>query len=475
MTQDVIVLTPTMPDTRALLAALYAGGPDLRVDSTAEGAVVRLCAPDGRHLVTVEVPLLLQVPGEISRLFGGTLPEETPAWWTEVRATAAVEEAQRLAESVAGRLTTALGGHRWPPGADRTDVVPVAATGPDGGGAPGGLHPANIDVLTDRAAVVFQERPVIAATTWFSDLMRSAIRSSHEVQVVTPPRTRLTLPARALLTSLPARWVVRDLEGGYYDGLTGAVLRWHDGLFAPTPADDGGFRLADAFTSPDTPGTDGEQQLILTVRTTHPATGELLLGGALEACWQAFTGSPPTGWSTAEPVNLPWSPRQLTELARTRARRSVPTWLVAVGTSDRPALATVRVTHTGAGVEEHITLAIGYPADRPPCLDSLREVAEKLTTRHCLTSMLAHLRRARADLTVPPHLEQPPIPLSFTLGSDVVNTIGRARAQSSPGTPPALIGSAARPGLYYALGDGRDPAALHRLKQLHGHLDIAMS
>ncbi|MEU0723475.1 DUF6177 family protein [Streptomyces sp. NPDC006140] len=471
MTQDIIALTPKMPDTRTLLAALYAGGPDLRVDRAFEGAAVRLNAPDGRPLVTVEVPLFVQVPGEVSRLFAGRVPEEAPVWWTEVRATTAVPEAQRLAASVAGRLTAVLGGTTWPSIAGHTGVVPVSSAECEEGGA---AHPAGddgplaVDVLTDRAAVVFQDRPVIAATTWFSDLLRSAVASDRELQVVTPPRTRLTLPTRTLLTGLPARWVVRDSAGGYYDGLTGAVLHWHEGRFAPVPAETGGFPLAGAFTSPPATGTRGEQQLILTLRTTHPATDQLLLGDALEACWQTLTGAPPAGWSTAEPVNLPWSARQLTELARTRAQKSAPTWLIAVGTPDRPALATVRVAHTSAGVEEHITLTLGYAAGQHPPIDSLPELAETLATRHHLTSMLTHLRPARADLTAPPHHEPLPVPLSFTLGPDAVHTIGPTHARSLPGTRPVLLGPAARPAMHYTLsaGDGTAPAAWHHLEQL---------
>ncbi|MFD5131560.1 DUF6177 family protein [Streptomyces olindensis] len=471
MTQEVAAFTPTLPDPRTLLAALYAGGPDLRVVSASEGAAVQLHTPDGRPLLTVEVPLFLQVPGEVTRLFGADVPVEAPVWWTEVRATAAVEEAEQLAGSVAGRLASVLGGTTWPRRAAHTDVV--AIPGEDGAG-PGRPHPLGADLLTDHAAVVFQDRPVVAATTWLTNLLQKLTGSGRELQIVTPHSVRLTLPTRALLTGLPARWVVRAPEGGYYDGLSGAVLHWHEGRFAPAPAEDGGFQLADTFTSTPAAHTDGEQQLILTVRTTHPATEQLLLGGALEACWQSLTGDPPAGWSTAEPVNLPWSPRQLTELARSRARRSAPTWLTAVGAPDRPAIATLRVTHTRAGVEEHITLALGYAAGEHPPVDSLPELAETLATRHHLTSMLTHLRAARADLTTVPHHEPPPVPLSFTLGPDAVTAIGRAHGHSVPGTPPTALGPAARPALHYTLGDGTVPGALHRLAQLNEHLAGAM-
>ncbi|WP_369369000.1 DUF6177 family protein [Streptomyces sp. CG4] len=253
----------------------------------------------------------------------------------------------------------------------------------------------------------------------------------------------------------------------YYDGLTGAVLHWHEGRFTPAPTADGRASVADAFEAH--PATQGEQQLHLSIRTTHPADDNLLLGGALEATWQALTGAPPAGWSTAEPVNLPWSPRQLTELARTRAEKSAPTWLVAVGAPDRPAIATCRVIRTPAGVEEQITLAFGYTAGRAP-LHALAELAETLATRHRLTSMLTYLRTARADPTIPPHHEAPLVPLSFTLGCDAVRLVGPTVAESGPDVCPIRLGPASRPALHYPLGDGTDLTSWQRLKQLNDHL-----
>ncbi|GEC09778.1 hypothetical protein SSP24_74330 [Streptomyces spinoverrucosus] len=463
MTHDVVALTPKAPDNQTLLAGLYAGGPSLRVDSVSEGAAIQLHTSDGVPLLTVEVPILIQVPGEVSRLFGEGVRAEAPMWWTEVRATTAVKAAGQLAGSVAGRLTAVLGGTTWPPTAAHTEVVTVSS---QGGEPPAPGHRPGVDILTDRAAVVFQDRPTVAATTSLTDLLQSTVASGRELQIVTPPSTHLTLPARTLLTGLPARWVVRDTEGCFYDGLTGVVLHWHDGHFTPTATTDNGARLADSFTAP-APDTKGERQLLLTIRTTHPADENLLLGGALEACWQILTGTPPAGWSTAEPVNLPWSARQLTELARTHAQKATPTWLVAVGAPDRPAITAFRITHTPAGVEEHITLAVGYPAGQTPPLGVLPELAETLATRHRLTSMLTHLRLARADLTTPPHHEPPPIPVSFTLGPDAVQSLGHTVAESAPGIRPRRLGATARPALHYPLGDGADPAAWQLLKRLN--------
>ncbi|MFP1628984.1 DUF6177 family protein [Streptomyces sp. 5K101] len=272
------------------------------------------------------------------------------------------------------------------------------------------------------------------------------------------------------MTNVPARWIIHNPGSGYYDGLTGAVLHWHEGRFTPVPATDGDgdAPIADAFhTGAD---TQDERQLHVSIRTTHPATDDLLLGDALETAWRTLTGAPPAGWATAEPVTLPWSPRQLTELARTRAQNAAPTWLVAVGTPNRPAIAICRITRTPAGVEEHITLAIGHPRDQTPRLDALPTLAESLATRHNLTSMLTYLRPARADLTTPPHHEPPPVPLSFTLGPDAAHATGHTHAESVQHPRPTRLGPAARPALHYTLGEGTDPIAWQHLHHLNSRL-----
>lgn len=458
MTKDVIALTPKMPDLPTLLAGLYAGGPDLGVNTTADGAVVQLCAPDGRPLVSVEAPILVQVPGETTRLLGHPVGEG-PVWWTEARASTAVAEAGRLAGSFAGRLATVLGGTVWPPEAATTDVVPVT-TDVSAIPVPATSTPA-VDVLTDSTAVVIQDRPLVAMTSWLSDALRTTTAADRALQIVTPPTARLTLPTRTALHGLPNRWVVQDPEHGYYDGLSGAVLHWKNGTFTPVRDESGTARIAEAFTATDS----GDRQLILTLRTRHPADADLVLGRALETVFQHLTGTPPAGWSTAEPVNLPWSTRQLTDLARARAPQ--PTWLIAVGHPDRPALATLRVLRTPAGVEEAITLALGYGGDETPPLETVEGLAAELDAEHGLVTLLTALRSARRDLTVSPSFEAPPIPTAFTLGSEQAATIGRAQADRPlPGPIPVRLGRA----LHYTLGDGTDPEAWTTFQRLTQHL-----
>ncbi|MEU1001721.1 DUF6177 family protein [Streptomyces tibetensis] len=463
MTKDVIALTPKMPDLPTLLAGLYAGGPDLGLNTTADGAVVQLCAPDGRPLVSVETPILIQVPGEATRLLEHAV-EDGPVWWTEARASTAVAEAERLAGSFAGRLATVLGGTVWPPEAASTEVVPLTT---DISAIPATATSAPaVDVLTDTTAVVIQDRPLIAMTSWLSDALRTAAASDRVLQIVTPPTARLTLPTRNALRGLPNRWVVQDPEHGYYDGLSGAVLHWKNGTFTPVPGEQGTTRVAEAFApAPDT----GDRQLILTLRTRHPADENLVLGRALDTALRHLTGAPPAGWSTAEPINLPWSTRQLTDLARTRAPR--PTWLVAVGHPDRPALATVRVLRSPAGVEEDITLAVGYGDDEKPPLDAVEELATALDAEHGLVTLLTSLRAARRDLTVPPSWEAPPLPVAFTLGSAEAEPIGQSRAGYPPlGPTPTRLGPEGRQALHYPLGDGADPRAWTVFRHLIRHL-----
>ncbi|WGD42855.1 DUF6177 family protein [Streptomyces cathayae] len=458
MTKDVIALTPKMPDTWALLAGLYAAGPEAGVTAGSGGAVLRLCAPDGRPLVSVEAPLLVQVPGEAERLLGREVP--VPFWWTEARASGAVPGAERLAGSVCGRLALLLGGSTWPGTAAGTEVVDVrAAVAPDDG------QPV-VDVLTDTTSVVLSDRPVLALTTWLSEVLRGTSESGRALQIVTPPHVRLSAPARATLLQVPGRWVVQDPAQGYYDGLSGAVLRWRDGTFAPALGADGTASVAEAFgrTSPSS-----DRQFVVAFRTTLPAHEDIVLGEALETAWRALTGSAPAGWGTAEPVNLPWSPRRLTDLARDRAPE--PTHLLVTGHPGRPALAWIRVTRTTAGVEQDVTLTLGYGEDEEPPLEAITPLAGTLVAEHGLTTMLTSLRRAPRDLTTAPVLQAPTVPVAFTLGARDVRGIGLTHARRPPvAVRPVALGPASEPALHYPLGDGSDAGALGTLHRLAAHL-----
>lgn len=467
MTKDVIALTPKMPDTAALLVALAAGGAGLDAAATADGAVVQLLGAGGRPLVSVEAPVLLQVPGEAERLLG--TPAATPLWWTETRASTAVPEAAGLAGAVAGRLAEVLGGTVWPEGAGRVATVPVDSEASAAPVPPGALP--TVDVVTASTAVVLADRPVVPLTAWLSDVLRTTAAHGAALHLVTPAHCRISLPLRTVLTGAPNRWVVQDPAGGYYDGLSGAVLAWQDGTFAPVRDAGGRARPAEAFGRPAA-GT-GERRLTVQLRTEQPAEDDTLLGGALETAWRTLTGAGPAGWGTAEPVNLPWSPRRFTDLAR--GRMPEPTLLTAVGHPDRPALATVRVTRTAAGIEEDATLSLGYgPAEEVP-LDAVRELAGALASGPGLIGMLVALGPGRRDPSLAPRYTDPALPVSYTLGARGVAEATLTAARRPPlALKPVRLGPERRPALHYPLGGGTDPAGWEHLATLLTHLRTAV-
>jgi hypothetical protein len=337
--------------------------------------------------------------------------------------------------------------------------------------APAAAQPA-VDVLTDKVAVVIMDRPVVAMTAWLADAFRAAAASGRGLQIVSPAGSTLSPAVRTALPGWPSRWVVQDEREGYFDGLSGAVLRWQDGMFATVlgpDATEDDPRTPVAATYQDV-SASGELQLAVTFRAVHPADDRLVLGGGLETVWRELTGEAPAGWGTAEPANLPWSPGRLTDLAFLRAPE--PTWFVVVGSPARPGLATVKVMRTKAGVEEEVTLAFGYGAGEELPLEGLRRAAEALATRHRLQSMLVQLRKARRDLAVPPRFEGPGVPLAFVLGAEEVRTLPDDRARRTPlAEQPVRLGPKARPAYYYPFaGDPSDLAGWADFERLMRHL-----
>lgn len=110
MSGDLVVLCADNPDAPALLEALSVAGEDLRLDSLSDGAALRLLREDGETVLTVEVPLLVQVTGEPERLLGSAAAGvAVPVWWVDVhavpgRGAAADRVATALAEALRGRV-----------------------------------------------------------------------------------------------------------------------------------------------------------------------------------------------------------------------------------------------------------------------------------------------------------------------------------------------------------------------------------
>jgi hypothetical protein len=113
MTYDLVALVDGRPSSDDVLAGLAAAGEELGVRAVSGGAVVQLCGEDNLPLVSIELPLLIQVPGEVERMLGTTVGTvDTPAWWVEIRASAR-DGAREVAQQYATTLINRLGGKVW--------------------------------------------------------------------------------------------------------------------------------------------------------------------------------------------------------------------------------------------------------------------------------------------------------------------------------------------------------------------------
>jgi hypothetical protein len=126
VTSDVIALCGAEPGAEAVAAALEAAGRGLGIRGVEHGGLVQLCDGNGRALVTVEGPLLVQVAGEARRILGPGIEAPCPAWWIEARADRHSPEAGEIAQRFAGQLVAATGGCTWTGRAARPGGGPAA-------------------------------------------------------------------------------------------------------------------------------------------------------------------------------------------------------------------------------------------------------------------------------------------------------------------------------------------------------------
>jgi hypothetical protein len=456
MTTDVVALTTEEPDREALRHALYCTQ-SRAVETAGGGALLRLLGRAGHTAMVVEAPNLIAVPGEAARMLGGDaeVPEGT-VWWTEVRSHLPRDRAHLVAGTFASRLVSRKGGTVWPAAARSDDPEREVEAG---------LPPVTIaaqpalDAVTRLTAVVMQDRPVVGISRWLQDALTAVLASDppRTLYLITQPEARLTLPLYELLASQPIRWLVPYGEH-YFDARTGAVLEWTGRAPDVLREDTRDYRVMtgpdgsdvtaadwsatrEAYLAAGAFGATSERRLSLQIRTRHDPEPGLLLGGAVEAVWQALSGGPPGGWGTAEPVGNPWSREELTALARGRAPQ--PSFLVVVGTPGQPAIASVRLARTPEGVEEDISVSFGYSDPvRVPGQRELASLAEELCARHGLLSMFAAHRAASADLLPAASFRGVPAPLGLALGP------GAGGAEAAAEARAVRLGGSRRPGCY---------------------------
>lgn len=113
MTFDIVALCPEQPGPGALLAAMRAAGPRLRVNTVEDAKLIQLYHDDGRLVLTTEGARLVQARGEVRRLLGFDADVPHPVWWVETRAPNGDPEAVEAARRFTRALVATTGGVSW--------------------------------------------------------------------------------------------------------------------------------------------------------------------------------------------------------------------------------------------------------------------------------------------------------------------------------------------------------------------------
>ncbi len=318
-------------------------------------------------------------------------------------------------------------------------------------------HPA-ADGETPAAVIVDKDRTVVGLSRSIIDMAVTAQRSGRVFQLVTPGYSRLTYPLELTMTDGLGQWVVRDADGaGFRDGLTGDTLRYDGARFVSDP--DVGV------TPPRTDLPPHVGSVALQIETLHQPSDELVLGASTAAAWRALTGSDPLGWGIAEPVSQPWSRRELTSMARSRAPE--PTSMVVVGGErDRAALGMLTVERISTGVVER--LRCSGPAAGAVDQQDIEVLVDEVAGS--ARSMLLAVHQHRVDGLRDSVPSMPPLPYGLLLGHRVIAGSGLDHALAAPAPRLRLAGRGRRQAVWVSPGRGPFSPALRGAHRRHGSL-----
>jgi len=270
------------------------------------------------------------------------------------------------------------------------------------------------------------------------------------------------MPLRTTLSGPGSRWVVREPgDTGFFDGFSGVPLAWNGSAFAMLPEEAAAGPSKTFTRAVPNLGT----HLLFELTVLHEATVELVVGGAAETLADVLGGAAPAGWGTAEPATNPWDRAELTELCSRRSPRS--TYVVFTG---RRFVGSMLVSRVTSGVKEEITFLVGYPPGEEPPIGLLVELADGFAGAGVLLSMTVQRARGRTDLTFPARWCGAPAPVGLAIGAEGIREIGLDHALAAP-VRGRRLGPKEAPGIWYGLGDGRDPdAAWPTFNDLMKHL-----
>jgi len=449
MSLTLTALLEQPPGIDGLTRALVAAGPALRVRLVADGALVQLRDEDGHLVATVRAAEWQATAAEAERVLDVPLPDEAPAqpWWVEARATTR-GRAEYGARGVVRRFGDCLveyhGGVVREPLEHLPPLESFLRAGTD--------DPVTAAV-TEHTAVVVEDRPLVSASPWLMEALALHARARRGVQIVTPPGARVTRPMAELLTTPLVRWVVAE-GTGHRDGLSAEPLSWDPeyGFVSPRP----GTRRAFPPRSEPDPDED-EHQLLVSLKTTHPADADLELGAAVELLAEHLAGGPPALLGVNEPLSTEWDRAVLTRIARRRSPG--PTWMAFSGApgpvwagGTRPFQGTMRTRRIPDGVRETVTFSVSFPGEEAPPLDAVAEVASELVQDGCLHAMEVRRGRGPADLTRRPFLTGAMTPAAIALGMEPLERLGRSEMLNGP-VPVTPLGPWLAPGAWYDLQD----------------------
>lgn len=129
MSRHYTALVARPPDVGQILDVMSSVAPDLLVRLSPDGVELQFfepaCDADGAEnvaeeanaVLSVEAPMLIAVPGEVTRLLGpdaGRLAP-VPPWWIEIRVAEPNAQGESLAQHFGAELVSRIAGLLWPP------------------------------------------------------------------------------------------------------------------------------------------------------------------------------------------------------------------------------------------------------------------------------------------------------------------------------------------------------------------------
>ncbi|BDZ50327.1 hypothetical protein GCM10025867_25680 [Frondihabitans sucicola] len=286
------------------------------------------------------------------------------------------------------------------------------------------FHPL-ADAVHDTFVHVETRSEVVALGPLEADLFVRAARAGLRVVLVSDEWTRLTDAYRDVLAETDGRWVVRDGDGHFRNGITGRELADITDALTPGPGE-----VSQRFLALEQPD---QTQFVVSASLRHRPTAQTRLGRASEVFAALGGARAPGGWGTHEPVEAPWDKGVLTAYAR--SRMPADTRLVVTGTPEHPFSGSITSRRTEQGVEELVTgvIGVGEPgsADVTRAFEASRSILLELCASALPLVATIFARVGRGDLTTRPFLRQDPEPVALLIGAPAVRALGLDPAEQA--------------------------------------------